>query len=214
MEFCNYSWRQQPPWGEAHPNDTKQWFDPECSYMVNGHLYLDTVDKSRIIDSKVYNYGVGLVWSIESFLYGEFIADIKFNSMRGAWPAFWLSGENDWPPEIDIFEYGMGKYKTGKFHNFPFMFRSAIHGGADGVTTHTENKHVWVKNPWKFNEYKLKWYKGGCDIYVNSKHVVHFDLDETFDQPMNVVFNNSLNLVGTVPQHSPMVVKNFTHVGI
>ena len=60
-------------------------------------------------------YGSGLLISDKrfNFKYGYVEGRFKLPGNRGAWPAFWLLGDDpalgahahDWPPEIDIFEY-------------------------------------------------------------------------------------------------------------
>lgn len=43
------------------------------------------------------------------YLYGMFEISCRLPKAYGQFPAFWLCGNNSWPPEIDIFEYHNGK---------------------------------------------------------------------------------------------------------
>lgn len=43
------------------------------------------------------------------YLYGMFEISCRLPKVYGQFPAFWLCGNNTWPPEIDIFEYHNGK---------------------------------------------------------------------------------------------------------
>jgi Beta-glucanase/Beta-glucan synthetase len=43
--------------------------------------------------------------------YGYFEIRSKMPNSTGTWPAFWLTGTQSWPPEIDIYEWYGGKTK-------------------------------------------------------------------------------------------------------
>lgn len=47
----------------------------------------------------------------------DFSAELKATVTKGTWPAFWLSGVNSWPPEIDMAEWkGSGKISFNTFN--------------------------------------------------------------------------------------------------
>ncbi len=75
-------------------------------------------------DSGIYNYSHALLRSKQDdfpqyndrfpqsggYLYGMFEIRCKLPKVKGQFPAFWLCGNNAWPPEIDVFEF----HKAGK----------------------------------------------------------------------------------------------------
>lgn len=114
-------WRFGQPWGDFHPGDLAQYYGTEgqLTYVSPDGLVLElrhrpkTYIKSQlpewrrtpeIPDEFTIPYGVGLVTSRVGWKYGWFEAEIKLPDGKYHWPAFWLTGENSWPPEIDIFE--------------------------------------------------------------------------------------------------------------
>ncbi len=115
-----------------------------------------TISAMKVPEASWHNYWMsnqrcfasGLLISDKAFTfqYGYVEGRFKLPDNRGAWPAFWLLGNDpalgdaakahEWPPEIDIFEF-MGHWKT--------KFSSALHvrkGPAEKV------------NPWtlRYNE--------------------------------------------------------------
>ena len=135
-------WRLGQPWGNFHPSDLKQHYDidgKETYISKENHLVLELrnrplhVVKSELPewrqneemeDEFTIPYAVGLVTTKESWQYGWFEAEIKLPKGTPLWPAFWLSGENGWPPEIDIFEaYSM----HGDDYDGKFLFRERPH---------------------------------------------------------------------------------------
>ena len=61
------------------------------------------------------NYRSGAIHSKETFTVKknggyDFNAEVLVNPVQGTWPAFWCSGAESWPPEIDFLEWmGDGK---------------------------------------------------------------------------------------------------------
>ncbi|NBU03000.1 MAG: glycosyl hydrolase family protein, partial [Bacteroidetes bacterium] len=54
-----------------------------------------------------YSIGLANTFHSKNFTYGFFAIRSKNPSGPATWPAWWLTGRNNWPPEIDIFEmYG------------------------------------------------------------------------------------------------------------
>ncbi|KAH8687578.1 concanavalin A-like lectin/glucanase domain-containing protein [Tricladium varicosporioides] len=46
-----------------------------------------------------------------------FTGDFKATTMKGTWPAFWLTAVNGWPPEVDMAEWkGSGKISFNTFN--------------------------------------------------------------------------------------------------
>jgi len=61
------------------------------------------------------NYLSGTIYAKEQFTVAkaggyDFTGQFLASTTKGTWPAFWLTGANSWPPEIDLAEWkGSGK---------------------------------------------------------------------------------------------------------
>jgi beta-glucanase (GH16 family) len=71
------------------------------------------------------------------FKYGYFAIRSKNPTGPATWPAFWLTGQKNWPPEIDIFEM-YGKSNGEKIHRQTMT----VHMGK----TETRTKRMVVKS--------------------------------------------------------------------
>lgn len=117
----NKSWGYAQPWGDFHSGDLHQRYDTygTYSYTSSEGLVLelrnvprtykksdlpDWRQNSNMPDEFTIPVIVGMVHSKMNWQYGWFEGLIKLPKGQSYWPAFWLSGSNSWPPEIDIFE--------------------------------------------------------------------------------------------------------------
>ncbi len=115
------AWRLSQVWGDFHSGNLTQYYDTsgEMSRTTPFGLELDLRNKpKKYIKSELPEWrredklpeeftipvGVGLICTKESWQYGWFEAWIKLPKGQSYWPAFWLTGANSWPPEIDILE--------------------------------------------------------------------------------------------------------------
>lgn len=93
-----------------HPDFPVYWYDPFCISMEQGGAIALTMRKNPVTikhwNGVTYapDYGTGVAYSKEAFGYGTFECDCILPLCSDAWPAFWLTGDDSWPPEIDIFE--------------------------------------------------------------------------------------------------------------
>ncbi|MCC6818384.1 MAG: glycoside hydrolase family 16 protein, partial [Bacteroidia bacterium] len=154
-------WRLGQAWGEFHPEHLHQYYSKEMIQTIDGKLVLkgEYAPKSyKIGDSLItIPFGVGLINSDISFQqkYGYF--EIRSKNPKGAatWPAFWLTGANRWPPEIDIFEmYGR---KNGRYIHHQY---STIHyGKADTRSRGYLSKRINLPNSTDtlFHTYGCEW---------------------------------------------------------
>lgn len=115
------NWRLGQPWGDFHPDYLNQYYDTtgEMAYVDRGNLVLEIknkpkkyiksqLDEWRRVDQLPEEFtipvGVGHITSLEDWQWGWFEAWIKIPKGKNYWLAYWMSGTNSWPPEIDIFE--------------------------------------------------------------------------------------------------------------
>ncbi len=164
---------------------------------------MDTIrnPESLINKSALKLYGsipmnVGLINTFHSFstTYGFFAIRSKNPQGPATWPAFWLTGKQNWPPEIDIFEMYGGK-NGRKIHTQT----ATIHFGK--IETHTK-EHLVRKFRLKpntdqeFHIYSCKWTPKRVVFYTDGIKVrsIRFNrwMKQYFREPMYIVLNNQI----------------------
>jgi beta-glucanase (GH16 family) len=130
----------------------------------------------------------------KNFTYGYFAIRSKNPSGPATWPAWWLTGKNNWPPEIDIFEmYGKS---TGDAVNTQTM---TVHTGK--VETHTKQMmmkklRVSEDTDSAFHIYACLWTPKKIDFYTDGIKVksIRFNrwMAQFYQEPMFLVLNNAL----------------------
>jgi len=111
-------------------------------------------------------------WSPEEagFLFGMFEMRAKLPSKADKFPAFWLGGNNGWPPEIDAFEYNSNNpneffsthwwnqtpdLRCTNWFNFPFNL--------------SDDYHTWTI-VWTPNE--ISWFFDGKELKTSNHNVL------------------------------------------
>lgn len=114
-------WLYGQPWGDFHPENLYWYYDTsgEMAYTNEKGLILKLKNKPKnyikselpewrqlpnLPDKFTIPTGVGLLSTKLSWQYGWFESWIQLPLGQKYWPAFWLSGKETWPPEIDILE--------------------------------------------------------------------------------------------------------------
>lgn len=136
-------------------------------------------------------YTTGLITS-KTFKqqYGWFEIRSKMPNSVATWPAFWLTGSESWPPEIDIYEWYGSRNKK--------HFDSTMHWGVDG-----ENKKMdcWTHKldldlTQDFHVYACEWSPEFIKIYFDGILVRTLKDKKTlqwFNQDMWVIINNGID---------------------
>jgi beta-glucanase (GH16 family) len=122
-DFSKY-WAYNYPWGTDH-NGGARMSSAQVS-VSGGQLTLTAKHVTGQAPTSAgvpINYLSGTVYALETFAVaktggydftGEFLAPV----VKGTWPAFWLTGVNSWPPEIDLAEWkGDGKISFNTFNS-------------------------------------------------------------------------------------------------
>ena len=149
-DFNTY-WAYNYPWGTDHNGGARM--SPSQVAVSGGQLTLTAQKVSGqppTTGGIPINYLSGTVYAKEVFtvkksggydISGTFLAP----TAKGTWPAFWLTGANSWPPEIDLAEWkGDGKVSfntlavsqnwitkdvtysnSGSFHNLKMELRDS-----------------------------------------------------------------------------------------
>ena len=235
FEWCGYEWTCSMEGGRIiHPDKPWYWLDEDSVNITdNGVLELFIHKKPKTVVHWDYieykpTIACGLLRSVEDFGYGTFSAKIMLPTGVGLWPSFWLSGSNNWPPEIDIVEAYSDE--DGYSRTFSWDITTNIHYRDDS------NKHKQagqkrickLKYPYDpssyYTEFKCKWYPDEI-IFIADDRVIRritgkkckqltknmLDPDGGFR--MNVIFN----VIGVNPDIMradmvhPMLVKNFEY---
>ena len=133
FEWCRYQWEGCMEGGRIiSPSLPWYWLDKEQVLIDESSsekpIYLYLTEKNNTVkhwDGNTYypTQACGAIRSVNSFSYGTFSMDVKAPKGYNLWPSFWLSGDENWPPEIDI----MDKEIPG---HFLFPWRQET--GADG----------------------------------------------------------------------------------
>ena len=210
FKWSNYEWEHGERWGQIHPNNTRQWFDP-TSVVVNRKdksLSLLTRYKPKFFeDLKVMSpMSVGLVNCTSRFGYGTFEIEAKLPIGKRLWPAFWMWSYDGWPPEIDVFEAYTNKKGNYLHYDWttPFSWwnvKTNVHYRFDNTahySTGGKAGFIGFKNPAKnYIKYSCKWtpneisfyYDGYCVRSITDQVI----LDTYKNTKMNVVLNNAVN---------------------
>ena len=136
-------WSYNYPWGTDHNGGARM---NKAHVAVGGGQLTLTADKvsgqAPTSSGLAINYLSGTVYAKEYFTIAkgggyDFKGQFLASTTKGTWPAFWLTGANSWPPEIDLAEWkGSGK----------ISFNTLGVSGAKWVT-----KDVTYSNPGNFH---------------------------------------------------------------
>lgn len=247
FSWSGYDWSCSMEGGRLiHPNVPWYWIDKDNVKIINNVdesvIELTLEHKNNTIkhwDGKIYNptEASGSIRSVTGFSYGTFSADVKVPHGYNLWPSFWLSGEANWPPEIDIME--AWTYDDNCFvwtqPRFPWInpgwkTTNNVHYLKDDLSkTHAGSDNISIFKQWNnpmdnFINYKVEWLPDSITFYVNDKVVRRVgketanDLTQNINKPekgfkMNVIFNVWCENPEKydVECLTPMQIKNFKY---
>lgn len=245
IEWCGYKWESVMDGGRRiHPGQPWMWYCDDCARVdSDGVLHLKIEKKPTDIyhwDGKVYHptIATGIVRTRKSFSYGTFSAEIKLPNGWNLWPSFWTTGDQHWPPEIDIMEAWSGendyfKWTISQFPWFQPSWRTTtnVHyndrEGNQLVKTSIGSRNIpWrkqKKDPTKnFIEYKVEWFPEAIRFYAGGNLVreVVGEVPSKLVQNLedgNFRMDAILNLwcedpsQGKVQMQTEMLAKNFNY---
>lgn len=94
-----WDWNNTMKDGSSQGNSL-HYFAPDDIFLRNGKLIIS--HQKRDYNKKEYT--TGKITLNTATTYGKYKIRAKLPKGKGLWPAFWLSGMDSWPPEIDVFE--------------------------------------------------------------------------------------------------------------
>jgi len=236
-------WRYGQIWGDFHPNEPYQYYDDrgDLAHVSSEGLVLELRNKPKTyIKSQLPEWrrtpempevltiqtGVGMLSTKEAWQYGWFEAWIKLPKGQSYLPAFWLTGLNSWPPEIDILEAPSTK---GPEYEGNFLFWKiknkkiqpnlhygkmesgtlGMYGAYDVPVADCTKRFVQYVCHWESNFIRI-YYDGIMIFETTDKKILKWYNGER-DQ-MFVVLNHAKskkNPPDRLPDESDMIVKSF-----
>jgi hypothetical protein len=199
--FSAYEWLPSELWGEFHPDHDYCYFD-KSAIKVNsaGEVGLLTQLNPKVFDGIEILVGVGRMVSVMAFEYGYFEVMARLPKGKYRWPAFWLTAEDSWPPEIDIME-GYSE-KNDYLVGFPpkhWNVKTNLHFG--DMETAGEKRHTFsfFRNPSNcYNRYGCLWMPDKIEFVYNGRTVRRIAdpdiLKHFFGKKMRVVINNNIRI--------------------
>ena len=207
ISWCGYNWDCKMDGGRIiHPSYPYAWYsDSEDVLKIgeNGEMSLSYRENPREIkhwDGKVYNPTIerALIRTTTPFDYGTFSIEAKCPKGLNIWSAFWLSGDGNWPPEIDILEAWSenNNYSHNLTNHFPWLCKSwrttyNVHYNDKNI----KHKHIGSKNITK------------CDQPLDP--IENWIKYECIWEPENITFKANGKVVKTVSKkYAQMLVNN------
>jgi galactan endo-beta-1,3-galactanase len=197
--FTNYAtfeqyWNYLYPWGSDH-NGTARMYG---SATDHNHIYLDasgvlTIKATRInwdegnssadphLPIRYHSGAINAKFHVlvnDQFPNYEIRGEFQAPSVKGSWPAFWLTGVNSWPPESDILEF------KGNSNNWQNTFRTS--SDVSSIVTN-------VSSPGSWHQYRI-WMQKSTATDV----IIHYYIDGTWKgqhtanfvgKPMYIIIN-------------------------
>jgi len=182
-------------WGAYHPDNLSQyWSDDNVEWLDNKVVLFSKLEPKEFDNDIIIPYSIGVVESNSVYRYGYFEAYGHLPVTRGQWPAFWLTGSKNWPPEIDILE-GYSKddsYDDGR------RLQSNIH--YKGRTPHEQigsQNHPLLKGSITHvsGHFAMLWEKDKIEFYYNGylvRRVTDKKVLKAMDEPMRVILNSGI----------------------
>lgn len=152
-----------------------------------------------------YPYSSGMVQNGRSwnYQYGYVEARVKVPGNTGVWPAFWtLPAPVDamWPPEIDIFEFGLsGQTRPG----FNYHYNNGGHQQS-GLTVYGNSGTNYTQD---YHVYGMLWTASKIQVYIDGEPGPSYtNAAHITSVPQYIIFNLALKKGYTPPSGTAMYV--------
>lgn len=152
-------------WGWG--NNEQQYYRDSIENIdvSNGTLKIHALKREQSIGGKYYTSARMKTQGKQSFKYGKIEARMKLPRFQGAWPAFWMLGDNissvGWPKcgEMDIME---------AINNNNNIY-SNLHWSYNNTTADTQGKAYNVGDRTEWHTYGMIWTEKKAQFYVDDK---------------------------------------------
>ena len=188
-----FKWNISQPWGSYHPINPYVYYSKKGVTIENSNLILSTIKHPVREDNMTFPYIVGLIQTYNHFVntYGYYEMKAKMDKGVASWFAFWLTGNDGWPPELDIFEL-YGEKDGSKITTL----KTTLHWKKEGQhKQHTFKAKLPENINTEYHIYAMDWKKDYIRFYfdnvlyceIKNKYILSY-----FNQPMVLILNNSL----------------------
>lgn len=194
-------WGIGQPWGRFHGQQPHQYYGDSVVFTRGGRLHLlNTYQPQRFqynADTLNIPYATGMVntYNSKTFTYGYFAVRSKNPKGSATWPAFWLTGVHNWPPEIDIFEM-YGKCDKGSIHTQTM----SVHFGKIETNTKAmlmKSVRLTEDTDTAFHIYSCLWEPCQISFYTDGVLLATVKLNrymrQFYREPMAMLLNNAVD---------------------
>lgn len=209
-------WDMLYPWGSDHNGSARMYAD-NVSLLGNNTLRISafrvpqTEGKSGADPYLTIAYHSGAIHAKQKIEltdqepYWVISGDFQVPTMIGSWPAFWITGANSWPPEIDMMEF--------KGNNT--CWQNTV-DGTDWQHTSWQTTPTVVSNAGGWHNYKMIFYRTSStmiaeDLFIDgikeATHIADF-MNKPFWLIINMQMEGSSGSFGSGPQSAQMQVRN------
>lgn len=174
-------WTSRFNWGQNSYEDHQQLYIDSAFEVKNGRLYIEckrqtvvgmVYDRDFNAVFKNFEYTSGLIHTQNFFAqqYGYFEIRCKIPYGNGFWPAFWLLPLDDYPPEIDVFEFkGSEPTRLHMAHHFENENGIRVqHANTINGPNFSTGFHV-IAIEWNVKE--IKWYIDGQEVFKSEVNI-------------------------------------------
>lgn len=213
-------------WGNFHKDKLITYFDNDCVQLGN-NVYdqvnsktLNLICKYKPKTFNEYDYdnleipfAQGVIRTKKKYKYGYFESEMKLPACSSAWPAFWLTGSINWPPEIDVIEGYSNNTTRYKWFLFPntrlqtnVHYKDTSYHHIKGV-----NHPLPISVSKEYVKYGVLWLEDKIEFYYN-RHLVRSITDKNIlnalNEPMEVIFNMGIQDHKLQSSYMQMAVKS------
>jgi beta-glucanase (GH16 family) len=199
--FNHKLWGISQPWGRFHGQYPHQYYGDSEIFVSNGILHLQNryAPKQFPYADSILTipYGTGLIHTFHSrsFIHGYFAIRSKNPSGPATWPAFWLTGKNNWPPEIDILEM-YGKCGGDDIHEQTMT----VHFGKienQTKTSITKTVQLPENTDSSFHIYSCLWNSNKISFFTDGVLLKELTMNkwmaQFYKEPMYLLLNNAVD---------------------
>lgn len=209
-------WNIFYPWGTDH-NGSARMYKEQVSLVNDGELKIQA-DRTEIWEGnssadpwlRIFYHSGAIHYKNHITVTNEkpywvISGDFKVPTMVGSWPAFWITGAWNWPPEIDIMEF------KGNNTNWQNTVTGPNWQNTSWQTTKSE-----ITNAGDWHSYQLIMYKTSdthiaAELFIDGEkkatHVADF-VGKPFWLIINMQMEGASGGHGSGPQYAEMYARN------
>lgn len=151
---------------------------------------------------------IGIIRSIQGWKYGIFIITARMPKGTYLWPAIWLTGIKNWPPEIDIVESYSGP-------DMKQDLQSNVHFKSNGKIDHIRAKThpLPIDETENFVEYAVWWEADFVRFYYNGylvREVTEKNVLDAMNEPMRLILGTGTQKAFFADNITTFVINNVT----